>query len=265
MRLHCFFSAYAISLLIAAAPAFAEGGKALPTTAEGRLSYGIVTKGGKKVPSFSVRVHVNIRGEEARKAYAIGQVNASAIVVNGKTLTPKEPNLQVNGFTQINRDSPFGLHPSDGVGFELLYGGIAKNDKLIDAVKGTVEVLVGGTEKAVTVGNLLRRKHGPIESSVLDAAKLKVGFERRIEGDGRFWICIKMDIRNNFAFAGVQLIGNDGKPIKGMPGYQWNNDTLKCQYWVSEKELETAKLKILVREGWEKKVLPFKVRNVNVK
>jgi len=227
---------------------------------------------GESVSQFIANVKVQIRGEDAEKVYALGEIAADPIEIDGKKIAAKPPTLGIKGFDFecLNRWGSTSSHPKDGIEFELKFWGIPKNAKLIDTVRGTVQVLAGGSEHVVSIDDLLTREPGPIKSSVLKTAKLKVNFDRfvtKFNDEEVISVGIKMDMAEKNAFAGLQLVGADGKVSDETPLRVQGENTYKSYYQIyqiDKIDLGKASLRILVRDGGEVKSMPFEVHNVNI-
>jgi hypothetical protein len=259
-----------ISILAAAtiiSSASAEETNNPSATATCRKSIGIGTEivEGQHVPQYIASVKVQIRGEDAEKVYALGDIAAEPIEVDGRKIVAEPPKFKIKGFSCLNRWSSTSYHPKDGIGINLEFPGIPENGKLIDTVRGTVQVLAGGSEHVVSIHDLSNRKPGPIESPVLKTAKLKVDFDRLVTRfDDEAYVCIKLDMDGKNAFAGLQLVGADGKVSNHTPQIVQIGNTYECAYMINKADLGKASFRILLRDGGEVKSLPFEVHNVNI-
>jgi hypothetical protein len=216
-------------------------------------------------------VKVQIRGEDAQKVYALGEITAEPIEVGGRKIGAEPPMYQIKGFSCLHRWSSTSPHPKDGIEIvlefpEVQFPEVPQNEKLIGTVRGTVQVLVGGSEYVVSIGDLLNRKSGPIESPVLKKAKLEIDFERWAPRfDDKANVTIKMDKDERNGFAGLQLVGADGMVRAESPAIVQIGNSYDCSYRIDKADLGKASLRILVRDGGEVKSLPFEVHNVKIK
>lgn len=232
-------------------------------TATGK-SHGTKIVQGQPVMDYA-RVKVQIRGEDAQKVYALGEITAEPIEVGGRKIGAKPPMYQIKGFSCLHRWSSASPHPKDGIEIVLEFPEVPQNEKLIGTVRGTVQVLVGGSEHVVSIGDLLNRKSGPIESPVLKKAKLEIDFERWAPRfDDKANVTIKMDKDERNAFAGLQLVGADGMVRAERPDIAQIGNSYECHYRIDKADLGKTSLRILVRDGGEVKSLPFEVHNVKI-
>lgn len=265
-------SSVMISILAAAtiiSSASAEETKNPSATATCRKSIGIgigtEIVDGQQVPQYIASVKVQIRGEDAAKVYAVGEITAEPIDVDGRKLVARPPKFQIKGFSCLNRWSSTSYHPKDGIGINLEFPGIPENGKLIGTVRGTVQVLAGGSEHAVSINDLSNRKPGPIESPILKTANLKVDFDRVvIPNYDKIYVYIKLGMDGKNAFAGLQLVGADGKVSNDTPQINRIENTYECAYNINKADLGKVSFRILLRDGGEVKSLPFEVHNVNI-
>lgn len=257
-----------IAALTLSSSAFAADSEKPAITATCRKAgYGGVVDG-KPVAYFVAQVDLLIRGDHEKDAYAIGEVTAKPIEFDGREIPCDKPRFWMGGFSWLDRWFPETKQPADGVLVQLSFSDIPKEAKQIDKLEGTVQMLTGGDEKQVAIKDLTRRKPGPIESPVLDAAGLRVSFKREeelpLEDDVEVGIKMNMDERS--AFAGLRMVEPSGRLSDRTPVYSIHDDeTFECGYRIAKADLAKAGLLILVRVGGKLKTIPFKAENIAIK
>jgi len=240
--------------------------KETPASAKAQLSYMMSHKNGKQVRSAKCRVKIKLRGADAQSAYAIGPATAEPITVDGQVIELERDRFGPSKFSLVDRSKEgfFAQHPKDGIGFTVKYGVLPDDPTSIECVKGSVMVLTGGKERVVSLPNVLKHPDGPINDPILSAAGLALTLEKHTFGND-----VQLDIvmkKGSLGFAGYRLTDPAGKVIKpSSSGSCRQGDIVVTNINKTKALLQGATLHILVRQGFRKVSLPFKVENVPIK
>ena len=235
-------------------------------TAKAQLSYRGNVKNGKQVMSTRCTVEVELKGSDAKSAYALGPIKAESIRVDGKIVEVEPDRFATDNFKLIDRSGEgiFAKHPKDGVRLKIKYGDISAKPTAIEGIKGSCMVLTGGSKQVVNLSNIMKRPNGPIKDSVLSATGLQLSFKKsEMEDEVELSVTMKVGC---IGFAGFKLLDAQGQPIKTTgSGSGQMNDTVHVSVSASKATLKGGTLQILVREGSKKVALPFEVKNVSFK
>ncbi len=254
------------------AKSLAGGGVPMPiegdveVTAKASLSQFVGVDGdGNQTSSNQLKVKVDLTGGAAAAAYAVGPFVAEPAVIGGKAFEPSE-GFWADRFEMIDRSKTgfFAKHPEGGIRVEIDYeGDVPEGAATVESVKGSVKVLAGGTAKVVALDKLLERPAGPIKDRTLAAVGLDLTFKRKEFGENiRIEVGMKVGARG---FAGLELVGADGKPLKGTgSGSSSFGDTVDHSISGSEELFAGATLRIHVREGAKEIDLPFEVKGLAI-
>ena len=256
----------AIAALTLSSPVFAADAKEPSTTATCRKAYGVKVVDGKSLGMIVAPVDLLIRGDMAKKAYAVGEVAAEPIRLEGREIAAKRPGFRMEGFSLLNRWFKASKHPADGIWIELTFEDVPREAKQIDRIEGTVQVLTGGDEKKGVIKNVLSRKLGPIKSPALQAAGIRASFYREeFPPRDLVYVGIEFDIDDREKLADLRLIQTSGPVSNETPQFTFAEKTFMCGYSGKKADLAKAELLIFVRVGGEVKTIPFKAENIEIK
>ena len=215
--------------------------------------------------THQLQVEVEIKGADAKNAYAIGPHRAEPVILDGKKVAVKEEIVKSKGFDLIDRTKTgiFAEHPKEGVAVVIDYEKVPEDSKTIEAVKGSVDILVGDTKKSIVLDKLLTRPKGRVKDAALEKAGLKLSFERHEFGDDA-QVGVSMNA-DTIGFAGLELIGPDGKPVPNVGTSSGTSGNRVDQgISTSRASLKNATLRINFYEDSRKITLPFEIKKVSV-
>ncbi len=218
---------------------------------------------GKVSVSHNLSVEVELTEGTAAEAYAIGPATFEPIVVNGRKIEPRR-GFHSRDFVPIKRNESEFLseHPKDGIRVDATFAKMPKALGQIDVLKGSVKVLAGGTEKTVKLDRLLTRTTASIDHPGLKAEGFDLKFTRNSQGDSSdVGVSMKSGTRG---FAGLKLIGADGKPVPNTgSGTMEGGGIVQHTVYATNSDLKNATLVIVLRNGKELD-LPFEVKRVRI-
>ena len=213
--------------------------------------------------SHQLRVEIDILGGQAADAYAIGKPEIKPITLGGQQIAARDLGFG-DDFDLIERgkDSFFAEHPEGGVRVDALFPDVPGSTQNTGKIEGSVKVLAGGKAKKVELGDIGNYPKGPIQNPALEAAGLGVDFDRASKGE--FEVTLKFKVESK-AFAGMQLVGADGKPVENLStGTMAFGDVVSRSISTHGKLGTGAKLVIHLREGGEEVELPFVLDGVEI-
>ena len=234
-------------------------------TAKGTLKQWVTIRDDKEITSYSLDIEVDLIGGDAAEAYSVGPVTAEPVVVDGKKMA-MEDMPGAGGFEAIDRSETgfFAEHPENGVRAEISYGKVPEKTSDVGPIKGSVKVLVGGTERIVSLTNLATRPTSDIEDAILSAAGFAAKFTRQDIGGGHLDVGVEMSGESAKAFVGMKLVGADGEEIPASSGSFSSEDMIGHSKSAERKDLEGASLKLEFREGLRELEIPFEFASVKV-
>lgn len=221
----------------------------------------------------TLKVTVELKGEDARNAHAIYRSpHWEPATVEGKEVILDSDLGMYEVFRWIDRteDEFFAKHPKDGVRIELDYGEVPANSSKVERLEGSVQVLVGGEEKTISLDHLATREAGPITKPIpLNHPSLKAAgldlliYREQVAGNFQIGIVAKAPA---IGFVGIELIGSDGKPVPDSDGgSSMNSERVEERVLAKKEDLEGASLKIRFRQGSKKVLLPFSLTDIPIK
>lgn len=162
---------------------------------------------GKSQTVTILEIEVTAIGGIAADAYAMGPVSTEPLTVEGKTLVASKSFMN-EGFDTIDRKVTgfFAKHPKDGIKAKITYDDVAKSVKSVGPLKGTIQVMAGGTKKTIAMTDLLTRPQGALTDPQLAATGLVAKFVRADKADD---VSVGVDLSGKGiqTFAGLELIG----------------------------------------------------------
>lgn len=255
------------SVAPAGAPANTPGDMKINATGSLTVGFKMSSDGTSKTYT-GLRVFMTALGGIAADALAVGPVTAASCTVDGKLLKMNN-RVQGAGFNVVKRSqSKFFGHPENGIKVSIAFGEVPAETKIVGPLKGSLNVLTGGTEKEVMISNLLDRPTGTLADPILKAAGLTVKFTRtKLDDQIDVGISMKDDEANAFAglaFAGLELVGADGGKVEAGGRRSRVNATFECSKSATKTVLKGAALRLRFREGVKVEEIPFDIPEVTI-
>lgn len=209
-------------------------------------------------------VEVTALGGVAADAFAIGPVQVEPVMIEGKAYEAKK-GFGKDDFDAIDRNKKgiFADHPKDGVTAKINFGKIPDKITKLSSLKGSVQVMAGGTEKVVDVTDLLKQRTGTLNDPALKSAGISIKFTREGKGEDMN-VGVEVEGENADAFMGLELVDRQGEPVEGGSSSGTMNGVKQIQKYASEEALKDATLKLRFRDGGKKVEIPFDLSDVEV-
>lgn len=236
----------------------------IKVTAEAKLQPGVSIRNGEREEYVTLKIEVTALGGVAADAFAMGPVQVEPLMINGKAYKA-EKGFGSEGFDAIDRNAKgiFADHPKDGVTGEIDFGKVPNDTAMAGSLKGSIQVMAGGTEKVVDINDLLKRRTATINDPALKSAGMSVKFIREGKGDDMN-VGVELDGESANAFVGLELVDRQGQPLKSSSGSGTMNGVKQFQEYASEEVFKDAILRLRFRDGAEKVDIPFHLPEVEV-
>lgn len=233
-------------------------------TADAKLNRGVSYRNEERQEYVTLTVEVTALGGVGADAFALGPVQVEPVIIDG-TAYEANKGFGSDGFKAIDRSKTgiFADHPKDGVTAEIDFGKVSGEITKISSLKGSIQVMAGGTEKVVELTNLLRHRTGTINDPALKSAGISVKFTRDGKGED-LNVGVELKGENADAFVGLELVDRQGEPVSSATSSGTMNGVKQVQKYASEEALKDAILKLRFRDGGKKVDIPFQLTDVKV-